>query len=33
MKAAKSIKFEPVKKNGKKITQVKIVEYTFSLYV
>ena len=32
LKAAKSIKFEPAKKNGKKVTQVKIVEYTFSIY-
>jgi TonB family protein len=30
LKAAKSIKFEPAKKHGKKITKVKIVEYTFS---
>lgn len=30
LKAAKSIKFEPAKKNGKKVTKVKIVEYTFS---
>lgn len=32
LEAAKSIKFEPAKKNGKKITQVKTVEYTFERY-
>lgn len=32
LEAAKNIKFEPAKKNGKKITQVKTVEYTFTQY-
>ena len=32
LEAAKKIKFEPAKKNGKKVTSVKLVEYTFTKY-
>jgi TonB family protein len=32
MEAAKKIRFEPAMKNGKPVTAVKIIEYTFTLY-
>lgn len=30
--AAKQIKFEPARKNGKPVTVTKLIEYTFTLY-
>lgn len=32
VKAARSIKFEPAIKNGKPISQVKVIEYSFTIY-
>ncbi|HEY0047853.1 MAG TPA: energy transducer TonB [Pyrinomonadaceae bacterium] len=32
IEAAKKIRFEPAIKNGKPVTAVKIIEYTFTLY-
>ena len=32
IEAARNIKFEPAKRNGKSVTTVATVEYTFSIY-